>query len=357
MHHRQKNCFMTIPYRIRRGLQRFFVTAGVLLLVAIAALVTWMLWLSRYVIYTDDGAKLDFGLSADLSEGEIAQPPSSRPSVSISYGNTDDLTDVPSTGLLQMVGYTVSADMLTQNLAAVKTAVDALPADSAILLDVKNYRGEFYYESSLGRNPDNVDIEAITQLIHELDAKGFYIIARIPAFRDFWYFIDDEATRVPYGLPKSGGNGALWEDKSVKNTLHYWFNPASTGTQNYLVQIATELRGLGFDEVVFGDFRFPDTDAVKFSGDKLEALNQTAKTLVQACASDTFAVSFAGSQITLPEGRCRLYIENTPASDISELVTSLALEDPAAQLVFLTDLMDTRYESYSVLRPLDTSLS
>ena len=356
MCHRQENCFMTIPYRIRRGLQRFLITAGVVTLLAIVALVAWMLWLSRYVIYTDEGAKLDFGQSFEHAEGQIAQPPSARPSIPISYGNTDELLNTPNTELTQIIGYAITTDMLTNQLPEVQAALADLPAGSVVLMDVKNLRGEFYYASSLGRNSTKVDTEAIPQLIRDLKAKGCYLIARLPAFRDYWYFIDDQRAHVPHGLSKTDGS-ALWEDKSVKNNLHYWFNPASTGTQNYLVQMITELSSLGFDEVVLSDFRFPNTENIEFTGDKTEALNQAAKTLTQACTTDKFTLSFVSSQITLPEGRCRLYYENVAATDIPQLVASLNLENPGAQLVFLTDLMDTRYDQYSVLRPMDLPLS
>ena len=159
---------------------------------------------------------------------------------------------------------------------------------------------------------------------------------------------------MPYGLPLKGGNGSLWEDVSIKNLSHYWFNPASTGTLNFLVQIVTELRTMGFDEVVFSDFRFPNTEKIKFTGDKTQALNEAAQTLVRSCATDSFAVSFVGTHFTLPEGRCRIYLENVAATEISSVAASLALDNAAAQLVFLTDTLDTRYTAYSVLRPLET---
>ena len=356
MYHRQENCLMTIPYRIRRGLQRFCITLGVLAIVSLAAFAAWMLWLNRYVIYTDEGAKLDFTLSFDHTQGVIAQPPAAGNDVSISYGDTDELTGLPSGALTQMEGWVITTDMLTtKKFPATKTALETLPAGSTVLLDVRNVRGEFYYNSSLGRAPSGVNTTDVTELIRNLQDRGCYLIARFPAFRDRWYFLEDEAGRVPYGLPLKGGNGSLWEDVSIKGLSHYWFNPASTGTLNYLVQIVTELRNLGFDEVVFSDFRFPNTEKIKFSGDKLQALNEAAQTLVRSCATDSFAVSFSGSQITLPEGRCRLYMENVAAADIPGLVSSLALTDPAAQLVFLTDLLDTRYTAYSVLRPLEVT--
>ena len=354
MCHRQKSCLMTIPYRVRRGFLRFLTATGVLALVAIVALSAWLVWLSRYVVYTDDGAKLDFSLSLAFPAGELAQPPEQSPEVNISYGNSDELSTSPSGALAQLEGWVVTYNMLTkENWPDTKAALQALPANSTVLFDVRNVRGEFFYSSQLGRSSSKVEASAITELFRELNGKGHYLIARFPAFRDRWYFLEDERGRVPYGLPLAGGTGSLWEDVSIQGMSHYWFNPASTGTQNFLVQIVTELRNMGFDEVVLSDFRFPNTSKIKFEGDKAEALNQAAQTLVKACATGGFTVSFADTSITLPQGRCRLYFEDVAAAEIAGVVNSVTVDNPATQIVFLTDLLDTRYGAYSVLRPLD----
>lgn len=354
MCHRQEISLMTIPYRVRRGLQRFFITAGILLLLFLVAFSAWMLWLNRYVVYTDEGAKLDFSQLFNPVGGQIATPPAPGPDVHISYGNTDELTGLPAGSLKQMEGWVVTAEMLTgDKFAATKAALESLPLGSTVLLDVRNVRGEFFYSSYLGQNPKKVDAAAVTALIKELHSRECYLIARFPAFRDRWYILEDEMGRVPYGLPLKGGNGSLWEDTSIPNLSHYWLNPTSTGALNFLVQIVTELKNVGFDEVVFSDFRFPNTEKIKFEGDKTEALNEAAQTLVQACATKNFAVSFTGSHFTAPEGRVRIYLENVAAADIQQAASAITLENPSAQIVFLTDTLDTRYEAYSVLRPLD----
>ena len=206
---------MTIPYRIRRALQRFALMLGVLLVLSVLALFAWMLWLSRYVIYTDEGAKLDFNLSYEYAQGSPATPPALTPSVPIIYGDSDDLYTDEEAFYTRLQGYTISGQMLVEQLSAVKQACAALPSGTAVLLDVKNVRGEFYYNTHLGRNPSRLDVEGVSDLIRDLQEQDCYLIARLPAFRDFWYFIDDETAHVPYGLPREGGNGALWEDKSI----------------------------------------------------------------------------------------------------------------------------------------------
>ena len=61
---------MNIPYRTRRTLRHFFLGIGAAVLFAALLLVLWMMWLNRYVIYSQDGAKIDFTLSLDYAQGE-----------------------------------------------------------------------------------------------------------------------------------------------------------------------------------------------------------------------------------------------------------------------------------------------
>ena len=152
------------------------------------------------------------------------------------------------------------------------------------------------------------------------------------------------------GLPTKGGY--LWADADYC----YWLNPGSEGTLTWLSQIVTELKELGFDEVVFDEFRFPDTEKIVFKGDKTEALVKAAQTLVTACATDSFAVSFVQERdFKLPEGRSRLYVPDATAAEVGSIVSQAQVTDPALNLVFLTEVHDTRFEVSSVLRPLDAA--
>jgi hypothetical protein len=135
----------------------------------------------------------------------------------------------------------------------------------------------------------------------------------------------------------------------------YWLNPTAEGTLNYLMAIVSELKALGFDEVVFEDFCLPPTDAIYFEGDKVEAVHTAASNLVKICATDTFAVSFSNSDDTfvLPEGRSRLFLEGIAAADAAAIAQLKGFADPEIRLVFLTELKDTRFDAYGVMRPMD----
>ena len=211
-------------------------------------------------------------------------------------------------------------------------------------LDVKNIRGEFFYSTSLGRNNDRIDPANMNALIARIRNSGHYLIARLPAYRDYWYGLEN----VEDGI-FNPNRMSLWMDEE----RCYWLNPNAEGTLTYLISIVTELRTLGFDEVVFTDFRLPDTDAIYFEEDRAETIRKAAEDLVRICTTDRFALSFVGNEIfPLPEGRSRLYAENVAAAEAAALAQRLGLENPQTRLVFLTDLKDTRYDAYGVLRPL-----
>ena len=215
------------------------------------------------------------------------------------------------------------------------------------MLDVKSSKGDFYYTSSVSTNRDSKIVpEEMDELIKSLKSAGRYLIARLPALRDRHYGLHN----VSDGVFDSRG-AYLYSDSGI-----YWLNPSREGTITYLVQIVNELKSLGFDEVVFEAFRFPDTQYMRFDGNKDEALATAAKTLVTTCATDNFAVSFVQEAgFPLPEGRSRLYIEGADAGAAATLAQETGLQNTAVNLVFLTEVHDTRFDAYSVLRPLDAA--
>lgn len=335
---------MTIPYRTRRTLNRLAIFGLCLVLIAVAAWLCWLLWLDRYVVYSQEGAKLDFSLSAGVAPGEVAVPPETGETVSIFYNGGENAVNT-STELGQLMGYYADADTLSKDVAAVRSQIESLPPEAAVMLDVKSIYGSFYYSTAVGEEiSSSVDIGAMDNLISYLKSSGRYTIARVPAFQDYYYGLN----HVSCGLPVSGGY--LWLDEQ----RCYWLNPGNDGAISYLIQIATELKTLGFDEIVFSGFRFPDSKSIVFHGDRNDALVSAAEKLVSTCATDTFAVSFVveNAGFPLPQGRSRLYLEGISAANAKSVASQTNLTDTAIHLVFLAETNDTRYDEFSVLRPL-----
>lgn len=338
---------MAIPYRTKRLLGRL----GILLLsIAIALAVVagcYLLLANKHITYDRyAGAIYDPHHSTEGLQWEQVQETEPAETVTIYYNEGENQLNV-STDLTQMVGYYVTAQELQTNIGAVKTQLQQLEKGTAVMFDVKSIKGNFFYSSNVAtyRNPD-IDIAAMDELLEYLKLSDLYAVARLPAFRDFNYGLN----HVPDGLPAPGGY--LWMD----DDRCYWLNPTSQGTINYLVNIINELKKLGFDEVVFYDFCFPETDGIVFKQDKTQALTDTAQLLVDTCATETFAVSFVGkTDFPLPDGRSRLYMEGVEAAQAAALAAQTGMEDPSVYLVFLTDLHDTRFDAYSVLRPLSAA--
>ena len=88
-------------------------------------------------------------------------------------------------------------------------------------------------------------------------------------------------------------------------------------------------------------------------GDRKELLTKAADELLKACATSRFALSFVKTEdFTPPEGRSRLYITGKDAAEAAQVAADSGVADPAINLVFLTELHDTRFNVYSVMRPL-----
>lgn len=338
---------MKIPYRTRLSLKRGAIVAVAVLLVLTLVVTCWFVWLKRYIVYTrDEGAKLDMSLSAQIPDGVEAVPPATEESVSIYYNEGDNAINV-SRELQQIAGYYANTEALRGGVSQVLQQIGQLEDEVPIMLDVKSSKGDFYYSSSVSTNRDSkIAPEEMDNLIRSLKDGGRYLIARLPALRDRYYGLHN----VSDGVFDSRG-AYLYSDGGI-----YWLNPSREGTLTYLVQIINELKSLGFDEVVLEAFRFPDTDHMRFDGDKDEALATAAKTLVTTCATDNFALSFVQEAgFPLPEGRSRLYIENADAGAAATLAQETGLANTAVNLVFLTEVHDTRFDAYSVLRPLDAA--
>lgn len=340
---------MSIPYRTRRTLNRLGTVLLLLLLIGTVAWLCWVVWLQRYVVYTDGGATLDFSRSSNEVSGEVAVPPVAEANIAIYYNEGANAIDT-SNELTQLNGYYITSEMFQNDISNVLLQVERLPAGTPVMIDMKGGYGSFFYSSQLGDAliSQSTDIAAVADLVNKLQSKGFYTIARISAFRDYYFGLNHVSSGL-YMLSRAG----LWADEGGL----YWLDPTNPTTTNWIASIVLELRGMGFNEVLLTDFRFPNSDKYIFTGDKTAALESAAATLMSACAADNFALSFCveNADFALPEGRSRLYLEDVSAANISTKAAEVTFDDPEIRLVFITEAADTRFEEYGILRSLNVA--
>ncbi len=339
-----------LTWRTRKRLKTSAIVLGSIAALSTLLWVCWILWLGRFVVYSRDGVRLDFDWVTPGSF--VAAVPPEEPTINIRYDDGDEPVVEKSKELEKLTGCTISIDMLTGDIAELDEAIRQQPKGTAIALELKSGSGNFYYKTSMpkAKVSSKVDTDALGELLDYLAKADYYTIAMVPAFRDRAYGLDNTS----YGIHHSSGR-YLWagDDKC------YWLDPAKNGTRAWLVEIASELRDLGFDEVVFTDFCFPPTEDILYEGDKLAVLNETAEHLVYNLATEDFCVSFLCSEegFRLPEGRTRLYRDKVDASMAQSVAEGMAVPDPQINLVYLTEAMDTRFDAYSVLRPLQLGVT
>lgn len=340
---------MTLPYRTRRIFRGIGIALLFLALVLVLTWMVWLLWLDRYVVYTDDGAHFDFSRSNQSITGQIAVPPEDDVTVSIYFNEGDGILNV-SAELRQLSGYYVDRDMLAAGIPEVIAQLKKLPPETPVMIELKDIVGRFFYNTTISeRRFSGIDIAGMEDLFAYLNQSDLYTIAKIPALRDYYHGLEN----VSHGLAIKGGY--LWMEPG---TNCYWLNPTNEGTISYLMQQVLEIKAKGFDEVILGDFRFPETTAIVFDGSPREALQATAARLLETCGTDRFAISFCVSdpKIALPaEARTRMYMESIPAADVSIMADSCLLTDLPIKLAFITELKDTRFDDYGVLRPLTSA--
>lgn len=340
---------MNIPYRHKRILTRVSTVLLILLLVFVVVWFCWVVWLQRYVVYTDDGATLNFEQSSYDLVGESPVKPVAQANVSIFYNEGADAIDT-SNEMTQLIGYYIDSDMFKNNMDNVLLQIERLSSGTPIMIDMKGPYGSFFYNSNLSDAviSASTDIDAVESLVAKLKSKGFYTIARVSAFRDR-EFGNSHVSSGLYMLSRKG----LWMDDGGM----YWLDPTNSTTTNWITSVALELKEMGFDEVLLDNFRFPSGDQYIFSGDKDAALQAAATTLMSTCGSEDFVLSFCvdNPAFALPDGRCRMYLTGVDASSIASKVSQVAFDDPDVRLVFLCETGDTRYDAYSVLRSLNVA--
>ena len=339
---------MRLTYRTRRILRRVLVTFGYLFLIGALVFVCWAVWLERFVVYDESGATFRFDYVSPEGSPQIAAPPETTP-VNIYYNEGADFINT-SSDLTQLRGYYVTTDQLRDDLSGVRARLQELPEGSAVMLDLKSIYGNFYYSSQLSEAPvtDQADVLEIDRLIEELNDSSMYVIARVPALKDRAYGL----AHTSYGIAHPAGY--LW----ASTDQCYYLDPTSNGTLARLIEIANELRDMGFDEVVFSEFAFPDSDNIVWNSTmtRTQALEAAAEVLVTTCATSRFAVSFQSTDnlFALPAGRSRLYLEGVTASGVSAAAEKALVADKQLNLVFLTEANDTRFDACGVMRPLRT---
>ena len=329
-----------LSFRSKQRLRKLLIALAITAAALIAAAVCLVIYLQRYIVYSADGAHLDFSGAAQSDTAAPSLDPLEDAPLEILDGSQDEQT-----GLGQLQGVYVTVEMLAQP-DAVLSALTQPAHSTAVLLDVKSIYGNFYYNTQqTGADVSSaVDARAVDDLLSQLAGRSdLYRIARVPAFRDTAFALSNQAC----GLPLD--SGALWMDEESC----YWLDPADEQVLSYLTSIARELQSLGFDEVVFSDFTFPDSPNIVYDGDRQQAVLDAAERLRSNLELDGIVFSLETDDPALAAYAQRVYWPTDDGADVVSLADAMSAvyDDLPASLVFITGSRDTRFAQYGLLQP------
>ena len=257
---------MPRPRNVYRGKGKYgwIITLAVTLLVVALLAVIWLFYyLQRFIVYDKDTLHLE--LPGERSVLVDAGPAPEGPAVTFTPVAVEIVVDpVDYSDLETLAGEDLSTiharflgfDELTQ------TRIDGLAAGmgdfDALVLELKGSAGMLRYQSALpiaasyGVN----GTLSLADATEKLKEQEVYLVARISALADTTL-----STRYgPIAMKNSNGSGVF-----VQNGVG-WLDPYSDVVRAYLKDLMTELKQLGFDEILFTGLALPDSPLLDYSG-------------------------------------------------------------------------------------------
>ena len=131
---------------------------------------------------------------------------------------------------------------------------------NSVLIELKNKDGYILYNSKVPEAiewksvKEETTIDALSALVKELKAQNLSAVAEIYAF-------EDNASQAPNNTENTINfimNGARWYDGDPATGGKRWLNPNKPAAQKYIINIAKEISGMGFDRVLIRSAHYPN---------------------------------------------------------------------------------------------------
>ena len=241
---RHKSRYGYGAYRGRSAVSKFLTGIAIFLGALLVLSVLAVVFLGRYVVYTEDGARLElpFFPQTDPAPIQSTDIPESTP---IPQTPSPEPTPEP-IAVLHAAAAPRSA--LTDGTAA---DLVAAAGANAVWFDMKADDGTLGYISALDlaiQAQASASTPGLNEAIQTLNAtEGLYTVARVSCFKD------DLLSNAYYSLNILTNSGYRWTDPEK---LH-WSSPANETVCSYLVGVCRELAALGFDEIVLDNAGYP----------------------------------------------------------------------------------------------------
>ena len=284
-------------YRGRRTVTDILRLIAIVLAVIVVLSVAGLIYLQRYLVYTDEGPKLELPPFLQSLRGEYrAEEPggsASLPdpgSLSIDIGPAGSQSEPQPQPPEESAGFALAlpvSDVLNGTAAEKLSQAGA----EAVILEMKEPSGKLAWlsgQAMAGRARAN-STQAANDALKQWNEGAVYTIARVCCFRD------DSAPYYHNSLALRRGNGN-WKDELGLR----WLSPAQEKNQAYIAGLCGELAALGFDEIVLEQFGFPTQGSLdKITRGKSYDASQFTAQLEELLIQVQGAVAPYGTKISL----------------------------------------------------------
>lgn len=169
---------------------------------------------------------------------------------------------------IYMTACTASSKTLREKLVTLIKETEV----NSLVIDIKDYTGRISYETkdkdllpAVAKGSGSCFVSDMQDFIDELHADGVYVIGRISTFQDKFRV----SSRPDLAVKKRTATSTPWQDR---NGIQ-WIDASAKDHWDYIVALAHDSWGIGFDEINFDYIRFPSDGDMKdiyfpFSGTK-----------------------------------------------------------------------------------------
>ena len=231
------------PYRGRTTVRDILKGIIVLLVILLVALVGFLLFFQRYIVYTEDGIRLDLPF---LQQEDVPPGASSVPVqiVEIPGGSEEEPQPPAQDETVWLRAVTMPLEELASG------GVQALEQAGAntVVLDMKQDDGTLNYPSQQAlAGAAGAGADQTAQLVEQLHQVGITAVARVSCFRD-----NALGSSTDYAILTNSGYRWCYDSAGL-----FWTSPANSQVRDYLVGVAQELAELGFDEILLDNWSYP----------------------------------------------------------------------------------------------------
>ena len=265
---------MPRPRSVYRGKRKYswIITLTATVLAVLVLIGVWLFYdLQKYIVYDKDGLHLDLSAQKDaLKNPGVQIEPTAKPAVPgvdveivVERKDYSEIQTSAGADLEPLRAIYVPMSEMRESTLTYYAASGNMGDFDALVLALKGPDGFLAWHSTAPA-ADSFAVNGTLELeahLETLKSKGVYLVAEISSLTDAVM----AQRNAPIALKNA--DGSVYSDKTAGGYL----DPYNEGTRSYLLSLLTELRDLGFDEVLLRGFACPESEQLRFS----QAMTQT----------------------------------------------------------------------------------